>query len=122
MQFLGNCHDIAPLFAAADALAMPSRFEGMPLAALEAMSCGLPIVGCDAPGVRDVVTRDENGWLAPIADPEAFAEGLARSFTPEIGKRWGCAAPANILKPATRPRQWRQDRIKRMRKWLVASG
>ena len=68
-RFLGNCHDIAPLFAAADALAMPSRFEGMPLAALEAMSCGLPIVGCDAPGVRDVVTHDENGWLAPIADP-----------------------------------------------------
>lgn len=92
IQILGNCNDVAPLFAAADVLAMPSRFEGMPLAALEAMSCGLPIVGCDAPGVRDVVTHGENGWLAPIADPEAFAEGLARVFMPEIGKRWGCAA------------------------------
>ena len=92
VRFLGNCTDIAPLFAAADVLAMPSRFEGLPLAALEAMSCGLPIVGCNAPGVRDVVTHNENGWLAPIADPEAFSEGLARAFSPEINKRWGCAA------------------------------
>ncbi len=91
VRFLGACMDIAGLLTAADALAMPSKFEGMPLAGLEAMSMGLPIVGCDAPGVRDVVTHDLNGWLAPVADPDAFADGLARAFTPPTGMRWGQA-------------------------------
>ena len=94
VRFLGNCESIVDLLTAADTLAMPSKFEGMPLAALEAMSVGLPIVGCDAPGVRDVVTHDLNGWLTPVADPAAFADGLARAFTPDTGMRWGNAGRA----------------------------
>lgn len=103
VRFLGECAGIADLLAAADALAMPSKFEGMPLAALEAMSVGLPIVGCNAPGVRDVVTHDLNGWLTPIADPDAFADGLARAFTPETGTRWGQAGRAQYVERFTAP-------------------
>ena len=118
VRFLGNCANIAPLFAATDALAMPSRFEGMPLAALEAMSYSLPIVGCDAPGVRDVVTHEENGWLAPIADPEAFAEGLALALTRPKSGIAGDARRDSVLKPSIRRRQWRCARMKHTGRWL----
>jgi Glycosyl transferases group 1 len=75
-----------------DALAMPSRFEGLPLAALEAMAAGLPVVGCDAPGVRDAVVHGVTGWLAPIGDSVALARGLQLALAPETGPRWGRAA------------------------------
>ncbi len=110
VRFLGECAGIADLLTAADALAMPSKFEGMPLAGLEAMSMGLPIVGCDAPGVRDVVTHDLNGWLTPIADPDAFGDGLARAFMPETGTRWGQAGRRRYAERFTAPQMAaRQD-------------
>ena len=102
-RFLGNCPDISALLAAADALAMPSKFEGMPLAALEAMACGLPVVGCNAPGVRDVVTHDVTGWLCPPADPTAFAEGLLKAFEPQTAARWGQAGRERYLQQYTAP-------------------
>jgi glycosyltransferase involved in cell wall biosynthesis len=92
VQFLGNRNDVDRLLAAADVLAMSSRFEGLPLAALEAMSMGLPVVGCDAPGVRDAVEHDVTGWLAPVGDEEGLAQGLLRAVAGEPGRRWAEAA------------------------------
>jgi glycosyltransferase involved in cell wall biosynthesis len=59
----------------ADIFVLPSLIEGHPKALLEAMSCGLPCVGLDAPGTRDVLHHEENGLLAPPT-----AEGLSRSL------------------------------------------
>ena len=95
--FLGNCDDVPRWMAAADVLAMPSRFEGLPLAALEAMAVGLPVVGCDAAGVRDAVTHDVTGWLAPIEDAAAVARGLQMAFDVTTNRRWGTAARARFL-------------------------
>jgi glycosyltransferase involved in cell wall biosynthesis len=91
VRFLGNRNDADRLLAAADVLAMPSRFEGLPLAALEAMSAGLPIVGCDAPGVRDAVQHDITGWLAPVGDAATLALGLQRALG-KPGRRWSAAS------------------------------
>jgi starch synthase len=59
------------MLSAADVYAFPSRHEGLPVAPLEAMACGVPVVGADAQGVRDVVgdcglvvPRDDAGGLA----------------------------------------------------------
>lgn len=92
VRFLGNRNDVDRLLTSADVLAMPSRFEGLPMAALEAMSHGLPVVGCEAPGVKDAVLHNVNGWLAPVGDHEELARGLLLAAAEEPGRRWGQAA------------------------------
>jgi glycosyltransferase involved in cell wall biosynthesis len=92
VQFLGNRSDVGRLLAAADVLAMPSRFEGLPLAVLEAMATGLPIVACDAPGTRDAVAHGVNGWLAQVGDAEGVARGLQLALSPSPGRQWAAAS------------------------------
>jgi starch synthase len=66
--------------SAADVYVFPSRHEGFPVAPLEAMACGLPIVAACAPGICDILNERENsgGIVVPIGDPAALADGLGR--------------------------------------------
>jgi len=67
---------LAQVYAAADVLLAPSRVENLPNVALEALASGVPVVAADAGGMRDAVRHMETGWLAPVGDPQALAEGL----------------------------------------------
>jgi starch synthase len=62
------------ILSAADLYAFPSRHEGLPVAPLEAMACGLPVVGADASGVADVV--GDAGLVVARDDADAFARAL----------------------------------------------
>ena len=55
-----------------------TTWEGMPNTVLEAMACGLPIVGTQASGLRELVRDGVNGYLVAIKDTDALAETLAR--------------------------------------------
>ena len=59
---------------------LPSRQEGFPVAPVEAMAAGLPVVACDAPGVRAVVGEGAaaGGVVVPRDDPEALGREVAR--------------------------------------------
>ena len=92
VRFLGHYSEVPQLLAAADVLAMPSRFEGLPLAALEAMAVGVPVVGCDVDGVRDAITHDVTGWLSPVEDAAELARGLQKALDAPTNQRWGTAA------------------------------
>jgi glycosyltransferase involved in cell wall biosynthesis len=69
-------HDPVPrinrLFPAFDAVVMPSRFEGLPLVALESLAAGVPVIGTSAPGLDEVLPRDWPFIAAP-GDPSGFA-------------------------------------------------
>jgi starch synthase len=65
---------IRAVLSASDVYAFPSRHEGLPVAPLEALACGLPVVGADAQGVRDVV--GDCGAVVPRDDPTALADAL----------------------------------------------
>jgi glycosyltransferase involved in cell wall biosynthesis len=62
---------------AADAVVMPSRWEGLPLTALEALASGTPLVATSVRGLRELVTDGENALLVP-EEPDAVADALRR--------------------------------------------
>jgi glycosyltransferase involved in cell wall biosynthesis len=67
--------------------ALPSAYEGLPMALLEAMSCGAAVVGSDIPAIAEVVTDGRDGLLAPVASPERLAARIreADSRRAELG-------------------------------------
>ncbi|WP_327367288.1 glycosyltransferase family 4 protein [Streptomyces sp. NBC_01217] len=77
MQLLGPVpnHDLPRLYAAADAVVMPSYEEGFPRVLLEAMASGTPVVTTDAGGSVDVVGTDYP-YVAPVGDLDALAGHL----------------------------------------------
>jgi glycosyltransferase involved in cell wall biosynthesis len=78
VRFLGNRSDIPALLSIADVFVLPSLWEGLPLALLEAMSVGLPVVATQVEGVDSVVTEGENGYLVPPKDSQALALALIK--------------------------------------------
>ncbi|MGG5823781.1 glycosyltransferase [Falsiroseomonas sp. HW251] len=74
--------EVVELYKHADLLIMPSRWEGLPIVALEAMRSGLPIFSTPVGGLRDVVVDGITGRLFELSDPETVA-GMIRSVTRE---------------------------------------
>jgi glycosyltransferase involved in cell wall biosynthesis len=73
-----------------DALLLTSANEGTPVAALEALTAGRPVVATAVGGVPDVVEDGETGFLAPVGDTDALAERLARlARDPDLRARMG---------------------------------
>lgn len=62
--------------AAADVVALASRWEGSPITHVEAMQCGAPLVATDVGDVADFVIDGVTGWLVPVDDDEALAAAL----------------------------------------------
>lgn len=72
--------DVRPLLWAADALAMPSRGEGSPLAFLEALASGLPIAASGIPALREAGAGRPGVFYARSDEPAAFAAALAEAL------------------------------------------
>ncbi|MEA5593799.1 glycosyltransferase family 4 protein [Rivularia sp. UHCC 0363] len=85
-EFVSDRTVLQCYLSAADVYAFPSRLEGFPLAPIEAMSCGLPVVAADAPGVPDIFEGGEThgGIIVPRGDSNALVSGLRRVLEDEI--------------------------------------
>lgn len=73
----GVRHDVPRVMASFDLFALSSRSEGLPLALLEAMATGLPVVATDVGGVAEVVDHGEAGVVVPPRDEEALRRAVA---------------------------------------------
>ena len=76
-HLLGYRRDIPELLPAADVFCFPSIREGLGLAAVEAMACGLPVVAADNRGTRSFVVSGVNGYSCTHEDTNAFATAIA---------------------------------------------
>jgi N-acetyl-alpha-D-glucosaminyl L-malate synthase BshA len=72
--FLGKQLSFVEVLRASDIFLMPSESESFGLAALEAMACGVPVVGSNVGGVPEVVQDGETGFLCPVGDVDAMAD------------------------------------------------
>ncbi|WNV88545.1 glycosyltransferase [Umezawaea sp. Da 62-37] len=75
VRFLGNRSDVADLLTATDATVLTSDWEGMPIAVLESLAAGRPVVATDVDGVREALA-DGGGVVVPRGDPRAVADAL----------------------------------------------
>jgi glycosyltransferase involved in cell wall biosynthesis len=73
--------EIAEILRAADLYVLCSAYEGMPIAMLEALATGLPVVSTDVGEVRLVVHDGINGQISETRDPESFAEAILRALS-----------------------------------------
>jgi glycosyltransferase involved in cell wall biosynthesis len=87
-KFVSDRSVIQQYLSAADVYTLPSRQEGFPVAPIEAMSCGLPVVAADAPGVADILKGGEvsGGIVVPRGDASVLASALGRVLDDEA---WG---------------------------------
>lgn len=78
MIFEGIREDVPEVLQAMDIFVLPSLSEGFPLAAMEAMASGLPVVCSRVGGLPELVSHEETGLLVPPGDATALAEGVLR--------------------------------------------
>jgi glycosyltransferase involved in cell wall biosynthesis len=93
IEFLGRLDDVRPAIAACAVYVLPSYREGTPRTVLEAMAMGRPIITTDAPGCRESVRPDVNGYLVPVGDVRLLARAMERFLEqPELISTMGRAS------------------------------
>ena len=80
IHFTGFVDDIEKLWNSHHALVLPSRYEGMPLALVEAMLCGRPCIVTDVSGHRELVRDNINGFVAKAPTVELLDDAMNRAW------------------------------------------
>lgn len=78
IHFLGYRMDVLDICRQADVYVMPSYREGLPVASLEAMYCGLPLLTSNIRGLVDVMENEKSGYMYSPDDYEGFADGICK--------------------------------------------
>jgi glycosyltransferase involved in cell wall biosynthesis len=97
VSFLGLRPDARAIIQRMDVFVVPSRVEGLPIALLEAMALGRPIVATSVGGIPSVLSHGADALLVPPESPEALASAIIRLLRePELGERLGKSAQATV--------------------------
>ena len=92
VHFLGGCDDVTPYLQTADAFVLPSYAEGLPVALLEAMACGLPCVATAVGGTTQLIKDGVTGRSVGAGDAAALASGIVEALTTPAAHKWGVQA------------------------------
>jgi len=99
VEFLGSRADVVDLLQQSWGFVMPSRWEGMPNALLEAMACGLPCVATRVSGSEDIIADGVNGLLVEPEHPAEMAQALRRILEDaELAQRLGWEGRATVIR------------------------
>ena len=112
MILVGQRNDVLDVLPAFDVFALPSRYQGLPTAIVEAMICGVPVIATAVNAVPDLVIPGEAGVLAPPRRPDLLAAALrhlldspdlAAAARAWVGDRYNEFALREALTAAYRP-------------------
>jgi glycosyltransferase involved in cell wall biosynthesis len=103
--FLGHRPDIGAVVSALDIFVLSSRWEGLPLAVLEAQAAGRPVVATAVPGTAEAVAEGETGFLVPLGDDRALADRAILLFRDRgVRERTGEAGRQRVEREFNRER------------------
>ena len=95
--FTGVRRDVPALLPAFDVSCLSSVHEGVPMAAIESMAAGIPMVVTDCGALRDMIVDGEQGFIVPVGDNSAMSERLgALADDPQLRERLGEAALSRV--------------------------
>ena len=98
ITFIGNLPAVEEILVGADLFLLPSETESFGLAALEALSCEVPVIATEVGGLPEVVTHGENGFLLPLGDVDAMVEAALELLRDEPRRRrFGAAGRRRAL-------------------------
>lgn len=102
VRFLGAQIDVRPFYAAADVFCLPTLYDPLPNAVLEAFACGLPVATTTSCGAAELIEPGVNGDVCAARDPVALAGQLDALCAPGVARAMGAAARACVapLSPA----------------------
>lgn len=100
VEWRGHVSDMPSLLAQTDVMVLPSYREGLPKSLIEAAACALPLITTDAPGCREVVSRNgEDGLVVPVRDATALANAIRLLDDDRaLARRLGLAARDKALR------------------------
>ena len=105
IKLLGQWDAIPELLAASDVFVLPSRWEGLPMALLEGMMAGLPVIATRVEGVDEVVQPGEHGLLVALESPRELAQAILQLLrSPQDRQRMGAAARERVMNSYTTDR------------------
>ena len=98
VKFLGNVSDMVGFWQGCDVAILPSHREGFPKALLEAAACGLPLLGSDVPGVREIVVDGVNGLLFVKGDCQDIARKIETIYADQEFRQSAGKASREVIK------------------------
>lgn len=102
VRWRGKSNDMVSIYHGCHIVCLPSYREGLPMALLEAASCGKAIITTDAPGCREVVENGASGILVPIGQSESLAEAIFKLGSDKDSRsRLGATARDSVVQTAS---------------------
>lgn len=114
VRFIGYREDVVPYFKIADVVAMPSRWEGLPYAALEASACGKMLIASDTGGLREIISHGETGFLTQPEDSKLLTHHIIQALKDTDV----CAACGNRARERVSARFELKDQVRRFEEIL----
>jgi glycosyltransferase involved in cell wall biosynthesis len=96
IHFMGWRSDLETIVPEMDVVICASKNEGTPVALIEAMAAGVPVLSTDVGGVGDLVAHGTTGWLVPPSDPAAMAQAIG-DLLGDAGRRARLAAAGQVV-------------------------
>jgi glycosyltransferase involved in cell wall biosynthesis len=95
-------NELPAYYRSADICVLPSLYENAPMTAIEAMSCGRPLVASSAGGTKEYVIDNECGLIVPAGNSDALADALIKLIKDEkLREQLGCAARKRVEEALT---------------------